>query len=87
MAKLIVLAIMDTAVAAFNRPFFVPARGAGIRAFIDEVGRKDPNNAMSMHPADFALYELGTWDEESGLFESNGIPTRIALATDFCQES
>jgi len=84
MAKLVVLAVLDSAVSAFNRPFFVPARGAGIRAFMDEVGRKNPDNAMFNHPSDFALYELGLWDEESGMFESKSVPERIAQAADFC---
>lgn len=84
MAKLIVLAVMDSAVSAFNRPFFVPARGAGVRAFSDEVARKTPDNPMANHPFDFALYDLGTWDEESGIFESKSVPERIAQASDFC---
>lgn len=85
MAKLIVLAVLDSAVSSFNRPFFVPARGAGIRAFTDEVSRKSPDNAMANHPSDFALYDLGTWDEESGIFESKPVPERIAQAIDFCR--
>lgn len=86
MAKLIVLAVLDSAVSAFNRPFFVPARGAGIRAFMDEVSRKSPDNAMNNHPYDFALYDLGTWDEESGIFESKSVPERIAQAADALSE-
>lgn len=85
MAKLIVLSILDSAVSAFGRPFFVPARGAGIRAFMDEVNRQAPDNQMHNHPGDFSLYDLGTFDEESGIFESKNVPERIALATDFCK--
>ena len=83
MAKLFVLAVHDKAVDAFNRPIFVPARGAGIRAFMDEVARKSPDNPISQHPGDFALYELGWFDEESGRIECLDIPDRLCQATDF----
>lgn len=84
MAKLVVLAVFDSAVSAFNRPFFTPARGAGIRAFMDECVRRDKDNPMFNHPQDFSLFQLGTWDEESAQFEQNSVPERIALASDFC---
>lgn len=68
MAILIVCAVRDSAVNAFSRPFFVPAVGAAVRAFGDEVSRVDSD--MHKHPEDFELYELGTFDEESGVLVS-----------------
>lgn len=71
MAKLMVVAVRDSAVQAFNRPFFVPALGMAIRSFTDEVNRKGDDNPMSRHPDDFELWYLGMFDEEAGSF---GIP-------------
>lgn len=83
MANLIVCAVFDNAVASFGRPFFVPAVGAAVRSFQDEVNRVAADNLFHLHPADYALYRLGTFDEETGHFDSLEIPQRIALATDF----
>lgn len=77
MAKLIACAIRDNAIEAFNRPFFVPALGLAIRSFQDEVQREAPDNPMFGHSRDFSLYELGTFDESSGRFESLDIPRNV----------
>lgn len=68
MGKLIVVSVFDSAVQAYNRPFYVPSRGLAVRSFTDEVNRKDANNAMNAHPSDFDLCVLGTWDEDTGGF-------------------
>lgn len=69
MAVLIVVAVHDRALDGFMRPFFVPSVGMAIRSFQDEVNRKSGNDAMiSMHPEDYDLYQLGSWDEDNGVF-------------------
>lgn len=68
MAKVCVVAVFDSAVQAFGRPIFVPAIGAGIRSFSDEVNRKAEGNGLYDHPEDFSLWYLGLFDEDSGTF-------------------
>lgn len=70
MAKLFVCSVFDSAVQAYGRPIFLPAKGAATRSFIDEVNRDAPDNNLNKHPADFELYCLGTWDEETAVFEN-----------------
>lgn len=60
----VMVAIRDRAIDAFMQPFFVPARGAAIRAFQDEINRKDGD--MYKHPDDYDLYFLGTYDDSDG---------------------
>lgn len=81
MAKLFVCAIRDQKMDAFMRPFVVPALGVAIRGFSDEVNRKDSD--MSKHPEDYALYHLGSFDEDFGQLESL-VPgaKQLALATE-----
>ena len=67
--KHIVIAVRDSAVNCFNRPMFVPAVGAGIRAFQDEINRRADDNMMSKHPEDFELYELGSFEDGTGELE------------------
>ena len=84
MAKLVVCAVRDSAVGAFNRPFFVPSIGVANRSFSDEVNRKSDDNPMYAHPDDFELYELGTFDEEAGVFVQM-YPRCVARAKDVRQ--
>lgn len=63
---LICCTIYDSAVEAYMRPFFVPAVGAAMRAFTDEVN--NPQGDMFKHPEDYVLFELGEWDDQTGRF-------------------
>lgn len=77
----IVVAIRDRASDTFGTPLCFAARGQAIRTFSDEVNRRDENNQMYKHPEDFDLYELGEFDDSSGLFNS-GVPKQIAVGKD-----
>lgn len=67
--KQVIVCVRDKKVDAFGRPFFVPSAGAAIRSFDDEVNRVDPDNQMNKHSSDFALYEIGVYDDSVALIE------------------
>ena len=67
---LTIVSIKDRAADAFNRPIFVPTANMAIRSFMDEVNRDAPDNQMFVHPEDFDLYEIGTFDDSNGRIES-----------------
>lgn len=77
--KLIAVAVRDRAMNAYMRPFFVPATGAAIRSFGDEINRAADDNPMHNHPDDYDLYELGTFDEETGLLQPTEMPKQLAI--------
>jgi len=77
---LIVCAVRDSAINAFVRPFYVPAVGAAIRGFSDEVNRKD--SEMGNHVGDYELFELGEFEEETGKFRMLPEPRQLARAKD-----
>lgn len=72
-----ILAIRDQAVDAFGRPMFVPAIGAGIRAFSDAVN--DGKSEYAQHPEDYELFHLGSYDDATGKFVQLDQPKSIAL--------
>lgn len=72
-------AIKDTALNSFLQVFQAPTTGAANRAFADGVN--DNQTPMNKHPEDYELYELGTWDQDSGLIEPQ-TPKMIARARD-----
>ena len=75
--KRYVCAVFDSAVQAFGQPFFVPALGAALRSFSDEVNRKASDNALSQHPEDYTLHALGQFDDETGEFTCSDDSRRV----------
>lgn len=64
-----ILAVYDSKAEAFMRPMFVSTLGQGVRAFTDEVNRSAQDNMLHTHPEDFILHNLGSWDDNTGLFD------------------
>lgn len=64
--KMVVLSVKDEKAGMFARPFVLQSVAVAIRSFQDEVNRKDDNNLMYSHPNDFALFQVGEFDEVSG---------------------
>lgn len=61
-----VMSVYDVKAEAYMRPFFARSTGEGLRSFSDEVNSGNKESALSHHPEDFILMELGDWDELSG---------------------
>lgn len=81
MAKQLVFAVRDRAADTFGRPFFDVATGRAIRGFTDEANRAAEDNQLYKHPEDFDLYSLGSFDDDTGLFDT-GVPKMIAVGKD-----
>jgi hypothetical protein len=77
--KLIICTVKDRAADAFGRPMFVPSAGVAIRSFSDEINRNNADNQLFNHPDDFDLYELGEFDDNSGLFALHEQPKLLSL--------
>jgi len=67
--NLVIVSVKDSAAQAFGRPIFVPSNAVAIRSFRDEVNRKDSTDDLSRHPDDFELYQLGVFDDATGVIE------------------
>ena len=80
MAVLFAVCVRDEALNAFNRPFFVNSLGFAVRSFEDEVNRPADDNPMRKHAKDFSLFHVGSFDEDSGRFESLDVPIRLCNA-------
>jgi len=71
--------VKDRAADAFGRPMFVPSTGVAIRSFSDEINRNNADNQLYNHPDDFDLYELGQFDDNTGLFTLHDQPKLLSL--------
>jgi len=74
-------AVYDSKVKAHMSPFFTTAAGHAIRSF--EQAANDPQSALSRHPADFTLFEVGEFDEETGTFTNLKTPNSLGTALSF----
>jgi len=59
-----VVSVRDSASQLFGRPFVVVALGQATRAFSDEVNGQ---SEISRHPGDFELWEIGEFDDQTGM--------------------
>lgn len=79
--KIIVVAVRDRQLNAFGRPWYASTRGQAVRSFSDEVNRSAGDNQLYMHPEDFELFQLATFDEDSGTFANLDSPAQLAIGS------
>lgn len=72
-----VFAIHDRQGEFYSNPFFLPHAGLARRTFAEMA--RDPDNQVGRYPADFSLYELGTFDNVKCQF-ALGVPSFICTA-------
>lgn len=60
-----VYSIFDAAAEAYFPPFFLHTEGMAIRGFTDAVN--DPESQVGKHPKDYTLFQIGTFDDNTGI--------------------
>lgn len=68
MTKLAVLSVRDVVADTFGRPFYAPNEASGVRSVRSEVNSPQ-GGTLKDHPDDFELYALGTFDDQTCVFE------------------
>lgn len=76
-----VFSIWDQATLCYSPPFTVKTVQEAQRMFRDLVN--DPNSRIAAHPADYTLFELGTWDDETAFFTQDKTLTSHGLALEY----
>lgn len=75
--KLKIFAVYDSKVAAYMQPFFMRTTGEALRAWGTTAA--DTSTQFNKYPGDFSLFEIGSFNEETG--EVKALPARINLGT------
>lgn len=78
--RLSVYCVRDAKVGAYMAPFFMRSRGEALRSW--ETVVNDPSTQFFKYPGDFCLFELGSFDEDSGSFDLHPSPLSLGLAVD-----
>lgn len=68
------VSMYDEKALCYQVPYFMPTIQAAIRSFGDLCN--DKNSYVSKHPADYVLYLVGEYDDETGVTE-NKIPVQF----------
>ena len=76
--KLKIYSIYDMAARNYNRPFYQHTKGEAVRSFTDLAN--DGESMISKHPQDYFLFELGTFEDESGAITTHDAPVKCISA-------
>lgn len=81
----IVFAAFDKKIVTYLQPFHVSHEAVALRSFKDACN--NPESAVCRTPEDFALYRLGTFDDQTGKFSmEEPQPRVVAEALQFKQK-
>lgn len=65
MSKL--FAIYDLKARFFGSPVIFRSKDEAVRSVVDIMSRHDVDNMICVHPEDFSLFEVGEYDNQSGV--------------------
>lgn len=80
-----IYSIYDDAANAYMPPFFMHNHGLATRAFSDNANNKE--SQIGQHPEQFALFHIGTFDDENGKIESFETPKSLGRGNEFNNDS
>lgn len=80
-----IFSVYDSKAEAYLPPFFLPTKASALRAFGDAA--VDPKHQFAAHPEDYTLFELGTYDESTGVIVPHEVKIGLGSALDFCRET
>lgn len=73
-----VCSVYDVKATLFSNPYYSVNVAVAIRDF--NQGCLDPSSALSRNPEDFSLYQVATFDDESGQFTPTNPPIFLSAA-------
>lgn len=76
--------VYDLKACAYLQPFFSINAGSAIRAFSDAAN--DGKSPIAVHPSDYQLFELGSFDDATGVLLPAAQQKLLCLASDFVSE-
>lgn len=81
--KILVYPVYDQKIERYANPFFMQTQGQALRAWLDATS--DTSTQFAKHPADYTLFEIGTYDDETGQFTNHVTPISKGTALEFQQ--
>lgn len=79
-----IFTIFDAKAKAYLPPFFLPEEAQAVRVFTDCVN--DPKHAFSLHPADYTLFTLGAWADNTAQIITNETPISLGVGIEYVKQ-
>lgn len=79
--KLLAFSIRDIKSGIYNPPTYHATPGEAERWFRTHVNRKDGQNNLNLYPEDFSMFQIGSYDDQTGRLESLEMPIHMVEAT------
>lgn len=73
--------IYDSKAEYYATPVLIESRGAAIRMFATMVNEVD--HQFNKYPEDYVLFELGDWDEETGVITPHSAPISLGVGSNY----
>lgn len=81
MAKLKIFSVRDSKTEVFLAPHFLAHTGQAIRSFTEAAN--NPDTQLCKYPSDFTLFELGEFDQETGVVTCYPHPNNLGQADNY----
>lgn len=78
---LYVFSIYDSAAGYYKEPFCCNNKGIALREFADACN--NPQTFLGKHPADYTLFLIGTFNDDTGVFEQMNTHLSLGKAIEF----
>lgn len=79
-----IFSVYDSKSEAYMQPFFSPTKGSAVRSFIDSI--QDHNTIFCKHPEDYTLFEIGEFDDSTGILITLTTPISLGLALEYVKK-
>ena len=83
--KLKLFSIYDSKAKNYDRVITLRTTEEAIRSFSYSIN--DEKHQYSTYPEDFVLFELGTYDEDTGMIEPYSSPISIGVGVNFVKKA
>jgi len=79
-----IFTVYDSKTELFMQPFFMPTTGQALRSFEDTCN--DESTLFAKHPADFTLFEIGTYDDTNCAIVKHDAMVNLGTALEYVQK-
>jgi len=76
--------VYDSKVKNYTRPLYHRNAAEALRAFEDECN--NPQSQLNKFAADFTLFEIGEWDDETAILTCEAAPVSLGNALQFIKQ-
>ncbi|QXP08260.1 MAG: nonstructural protein [Arizlama microvirus] len=79
--KIQIFSVYDSKTKVYGQPNFLLNKGTALRAWQEAANDKQSN--IGKYPADFTMFNIGEWDDETGTLTMHMVKENLGSALEF----